>query len=93
MITDEISSVEGRAKVVDSSYKGPLFTWRMFRSSFEQSEGGFESNILGLLLTWRAVAMTGQGLDIRRVVRVVTQAAGSCHLSLALKRAAVDSTF
>ena len=39
MITEEISSVDGRANVVDNSYRGPLFTWRMFRSSFEQSEG------------------------------------------------------
>ena len=38
-----MSSVEaGRAKLVESSYQGPLFTWRMFNSSVEQSEEGLK---------------------------------------------------
>ena len=54
---------------------------------------GFESIVLGLHLTWRAVAMTGESLDVR-IVRVVTWVAGSCHLSLVLRRAAaVDFAF
>ena len=53
---------------------------------------GFESIVLGLHLTWRAVDITGRGLVVT-VIGVVTQMAGSRHLSLVLKPAAVDSAF